>query len=251
MTGVTQSRQERSDVADTPERHPKTSPPITSQTTLVELTRRAMDGDDDAFAHLHRRVGAGVRRLLMKRSAGREDLVDDLCQRTWQSTFAALRDGKYDPARSAITTFVYAIANNAWLTHLRVYAREHGYSGSGLSVREAMPKIDPRTTTAAPADAAAQAELLEHVRACLSENSPAGLTEHERYVVRAIAAGESDRGLARRMGVSSSTVNIRKHSGYEKLRAYLRTVGGDALASMFEDDDGNEDDSRTSAGRAG
>lgn len=225
--------------------------PISGQTTLVELTRRAMHGDEEAFAHLHRRVGAGVRRLLLKRSGGREDLVDDLCQRTWQSTYAALRDGKYDPSRSAITTFVYAIANNAWLTHLRVYAREHGYSGSGVSVREALPKVDPKAPTAAPADAAAQAEMLELVRKCLSENGPAGLTEQERYVVRAIAAGESDRGLARRLGVSSSTVNIRKHSGYDKIRTYLASVGGEALAALLDDDDTGEDGSaRRSAGRA-
>lgn len=192
------------------------------QPTLVQLTARAMAGDESAFADLHRRVGAGVRRLLLKRSGGREELVDDLCQKTWSSVWVALRQGKYDPSRSAITTFVYAVANNAWLTHLRSFAREQGYIGEGPGVISTeAPGIDRET----PHDAAHEAEVIDSVRACLRDDGPSGLTEQERIVLRAIGAGETDRGLARRLGVSSSTINIRKHSGYAKIRAYLGSLG--------------------------
>src|ERR1051326_2771938 len=97
------------------------------EATLRELTVRAMSGDRGAFEAVHRRVGAGLRKLLLRRTGGREDLVDDLCQRTWASVWKALSEGRYDPERSAITTFVYAVANNAWMTHLRGFARDQGY----------------------------------------------------------------------------------------------------------------------------
>lgn len=196
-----------------------------AQPTLRALAAAAMVGDEAAFAQLHRRVGAGVRRMLLKRSGGREDLVDDLAQKTWSSVWVALREGKYDPERSAITTFAYAVANKAWLTHLRSFAREHGYVGDGPSMRAEGPTGGAASLDAGPEDVAGEAEVIDAVRACLREDGPGGLTEHERIVLRAIGAGESDRGLARRLGCSSSTVNIRKHSGYAKVRAYLASLG--------------------------
>ncbi len=195
--------------------------------TLRDLSARAMAGEHDAFAQIHRRVGAGLRRLLLKRSAGREDLVDELCQKTWTSVWRAFTEGKYDPERSAITTFVYAVGNNAWLTHLRLFARDQGYI-AGAPAMLGADHIDsaPRTMSAvSPDDAHALAETIECVRAMLRDGGPGGMTEHERAVVRAIAAGESDRALARRLGLSSSTVNIRKHAGYAKIRGYLRSRG--------------------------
>ena len=208
-----------------------------TQPTLRALAAAAMTGDEPAFAQLHRRVGAGVRRMLLKRSGGREDLVDDLAQKTWSSVWVALREGKYDPERSAITTFAYAVANKAWLTHLRSFAREHGYVGDGPSMRAEAPKGGTAADELRPDDVAGEAEVIDVVRACLREGGPGGLTEHERIVLRAIGAGESDRGLARRLGCSSSTVNIRKHSGYAKVRAYLASLGiGDEQEGVEEEE---------------
>lgn len=205
-----------------------------SRSTLVELSAAAAAGDERAFNALHHRVGAGLRRLLLKRSGGRADLVDDLMQTTWTSVWNALRQGKYDPNRAAITTFVYAVGNNAWLTHLRKFSREQGYAGSGRQSEGApgsrRSTTDPETrpdATPPVEDAATAAETIDIVRACLREQGVAGLTDQERLIVRSIAAGESDRGLARRLGISCSTVNVRKHSGFEKIRRHLEArLGG-------------------------
>ena len=195
--------------------------------TLRDLSAKAMAGDHASFEQIHRRVGAGLRRLLLKRSAGREDLVDELCQKTWTSVWKAFTEGKYDPERSAITTFVYAVGNNAWLTHLRSFARDQGYIDRAPAMLGA-EHIDSSPLTIGPGsadDAHILAETIEYVRALLRDDGPGGLSENERAVVRAIAAGESDRALARRLGLSSSTVNIRKHAGYAKIRDYLRVRG--------------------------
>jgi RNA polymerase sigma factor (sigma-70 family) len=193
--------------------------------TLRQLSEQAGAGEHEAFEEIYRRIGAGLRRLLLRRSAGREDLVDDLCQKTWASVWKALSEGKYDPERSAITTFVYAVANNAWMSHLRGFARDQGYVGGAPAMLGGEHAEQAECGAGLPDEVWAHAETIECVRACLREGGPGGLTESERAVVRAVAGGESDRGLARRLGLSSSTVNIRKHSGYAKIRAYLRSRG--------------------------
>jgi RNA polymerase sigma factor (sigma-70 family) len=199
--------------------------PGRDEPTLRDLSARAGEGDHDAFEQLHRRIGAGLRRLLLRRSNGREDLVDDLCQKTWSSVWKALSEGKYDPERSAITTFVYAVANNAWMSHLRGFARDQGYVAGAPAMLPGEHAEQAACEEGLPDEVWAHAETLECVRACLREGGVGGLTDSEREVVRAVAGGESDRGLARRLGLSSSTVNIRKHAGYAKIREYLRSRG--------------------------
>lgn len=193
--------------------------------SLGALCARAMAGDHGAFEQIHRRVGAGLRRVLLSRSGGREDLVDDLTQRTWASVWRALREGKYDPSRAAITTFVYAVANNAWLTHLRGFAREQGYTGGPATLGDARLDRAGPPSDGADAEALGQAEVLEAVRACLRDDNPAGLAGHEREILIAVAGGETDRGIAQRLRISASTVNVRKHAGYAKIRRYLAERG--------------------------
>lgn len=211
----------------TPESGPdSTCPPVAGcEPTLRDLSARAAAGDHGAFEQIHGRVGPGLRRLLLRRSAGREDIVDDLCQKTWGSVWKALSEGKYDPERSAITTFVYAVANNAWMSHLRGFARDQGYVSGAPAMLGGEHAESAECDAGLPDEVWAHAETIDCVRACLREGGPGGLSESERAIVRAIAAGESDRGLARRLCISSSTVNIRKHSGYAKIRAYLRSRG--------------------------
>ncbi len=162
--------------------------------------------------------------------------MDDLCQKTWASVWKALSEGKYDPERAAITTFVYAVANNAWMTHLRGFARDQGYvEGAPAMLGSDHAEHAASKSAGLPDEVWAEAETVECVRACLREGGPGGLSDLERAVVRAIAAGESDRGLARRLGISSSTVNIRKHAGYQKIKAYLASRG---IGDEAETEDG-------------
>lgn len=190
-----------------------------SSASLVDLVNAATGGDESAFAALHHRVGAGLRRVLLRRTGGRAELVEDLLQTTWGAVWKALKEGRYDPSRAAITTFVYAVGNNAFLTHLRKTSRERGLLERGDARRGS------EAGTGVPEDVLAAAEAADLVRLCLRDGSVAGLTEHERLVLREIGAGESDRGLARRLGISCSTVNVRKHAGLAKIRVYLERAG--------------------------
>jgi DNA-binding NarL/FixJ family response regulator len=37
--------------------------------------------------------------------------------------------------------------------------------------------------------------------------------------------GESDRAIAKKLGIAPSNVNVRKHAAYAKVRAYLKRLG--------------------------
>ena len=81
------------------------------------------------------RDSAGVRDALAAYFDGDIDALDAIAVAPQGTEFKqlvwkALREGQYDPERSAITTFVYAVANNAWLSHLRGFAREQGFTGA-------------------------------------------------------------------------------------------------------------------------
>ena len=193
-----------------------------SRATLVELTAMSSRGDERAFGALHRRVGAGLRRMLLKRAGGREDVVEDLSQKTWAAVWKALRENKYDPGRAAITTFVYAVGHNAWLTHLRQVARQQ--EGEHELVAGATASTGTARERGATA-LVAEAELIEAVRLCIRDPRVGGLSELERTIVHAIALGEGDRQLARRLGMSGSTINKHKHNAYDKIRRFLSTRG--------------------------
>jgi DNA-binding CsgD family transcriptional regulator len=69
--------------------------------------------------------------------------------------------------------------------------------------------------------------MLEAMRHALLEplSEQAILTEDERWLVRRWAGGQSDRDLAKVMGIAPSNVNVRKQRVYAKLRTYLESLG--------------------------
>ncbi|MBS0198336.1 MAG: RNA polymerase sigma factor [Planctomycetes bacterium] len=186
--------------------------------TLVQLAAAAAKGDRQAFEAIHRRLSGGLYRLFMDRTNGRVEVVEDLCQRTWLAVWESLQAGRYDPSRSAMTTFVYAVGYKLWLQQLRTFARPETL----------VPDVADRSDVSDgdPQDAAGLAELLQNVRECLKASGPEPLlTEEERGIVRASAAGASDRDLARQLNIAASTLNARKQSAFQKIRRYLAKKG--------------------------
>ncbi len=197
---------------------PQTPRPATED--LGALAQAAGRGDRAAFDRLHDRLAGGLKRILLNRTGGRADLADELAQRTWVILWDAISGGKYDPARSAITTFLYAISHKVWLQHLRT------------SSRRAVAPADAAAGVAAgivdAGDAAGLAEVLSAVRECMEggeDGVPGALNPEERALIRAVAAGHSDRSLARLLGLAPSTVNVRKRTVFEKVRRFLAIRG--------------------------
>jgi DNA-directed RNA polymerase specialized sigma24 family protein len=133
----------------------------------------------------------------------------------------ALRDGRYDPQRSALTTFLYGVGYKQYLQHARrTRSGLRLVSDLDAQAEEMFAQSDD------PAEFVRVCERLDAVRAFV--NGTAGgldLSLAEREILSAIAAGESERQLAARLGLAPSTVNARKQLALQKLQDYLEQSG--------------------------
>ena len=189
--------------------------------TVDILALRAMDGDEDAFEELHRRLGGGLRGFFQKRVGSDNDLIEELSQSTWVEVWRTLNGRRFDPDRARITTFIYAIGYKMVLRHARA-ARRNRASGP-LDDCDALVETWLRGL---PEDALHGSELIDAVRDCLHRtDTPFSLTYEEREAVIGAARDETERALAKRLGVAASTVNARKKAAYAKLRQCLTRKG--------------------------
>jgi RNA polymerase sigma factor (sigma-70 family) len=188
--------------------------------SLDALTREAIAGSRPAFDRIHERLGPSLRRLFLQRAAGKDDLADDLCQRTWLAVWRAISEGKYHREKSAMTTFVYAVGFKVWLQHLRQAGRSQ-QAHVESEVIEALGVDRARE----PEAAADLSDLLDALRTCLAGKGLGALSEDERHIVTAAASGVPDRELARRLSIAPSTLNVRKQAAFAKIRRYLAARG--------------------------
>jgi RNA polymerase sigma factor (sigma-70 family) len=188
---------------------------------IAQLTERAPNGDRGAFEQLLNRFDPGLKRILLRRTGGQAELCEELAQRTWIAVWQALHEQRYDPQKSAISTFIYAVAYKLWLQHLRSAGTaplSGGVLGTGL--------LDSEGAADNPAALLHAAELLDAMRGCLhAAGTPFSLTAEERQIVIGLSGGESERALAERLGVAASTIHARKQLAYRKLRQCLSAKG--------------------------
>lgn len=188
--------------------------------SLAELAAASAAGDRAAFAALHKRLSGGLRRLFLDRAGNKPEVADDLLQRTWVGVWQSLSRGRYDPSKSAISTFIYAVAHKMWLQHLR----SSGGAGATRGVGGDDPPLESVEAPGGSQTESDLAEVLDAIRACL-RGQGGDLTTDEREILRLSGSGASDRDLAAKLGVSPSTANARKRSAFEKLRRHLSTAG--------------------------
>lgn len=197
------------------------SPPERRAQSPDQAAYRAIAaGDRAAFEAFHTRLGPWIKRHFLERSGGRVDLAEDLSQKTWTGVWQAVASRRYDPERSALSTFVYAVAQNVWRQHIR----RAGRAGSTAEFDE-QAQGAPRGEEIGVDDEAALAETLEVLRRALRGDMP-GMTEADVQVLGLIARGMSDRDLAVALGVAPSTAHARKRATLDKLRGRLGPAGG-------------------------
>lgn len=200
---------------------PHSLPPDAPPPPLAALAAAAAEGDDRAFEELHRRLGGGLRRFIHKRIGAAPEIIEELSQNAWVEVWRALRGGRYDPARARITTFVYAIGYKMVLRYARAAKRDASIAALLDEAQHPAQWLTDSTT-----DFLHQCELLDALRHCLRHTGgPLSLSDEERDVVTGSAAGESERDLARRLGLAASTINARKKTAYAKLRTCLGGKG--------------------------
>lgn len=192
--------------------------PDFSTSTLADLASRA-PREPAAFEALHRRLTPGLLRFFRARAGERPELLDELAQRAWTGVWDSLAAGRYDPTRSAFTTYTYAVATNVWLQHLRAA----GLAPTGL---DADAELAFRADHG-PDGAAAGAETLDALRRAIAAppDGDPSLTETDRWILRLSAQGHPDRAIASRLGIAASTLNERKKHALGALKRVLEAKG--------------------------
>ncbi|MGM0583981.1 MAG: sigma-70 family RNA polymerase sigma factor [Pseudomonadota bacterium] len=183
----------------------------------ADLLRRVADARDrEAFAALFGRYAKRVKAFLIKGGAS-PDQADEAAQDVMVSVWR--RAEQYDPAKAAVSTWIYAIARNRRIDMIRRQARPEPDPEDPL-FRPDPPRDLVVEVAAAGRDA--------RVRAALDS-----LSEDQREVVRlTFFSGLTQTEIAERVGAPLGTVKSRLRLAFSRLRAAL----GEAFSEELFDD---------------
>jgi RNA polymerase sigma-70 factor (ECF subfamily) len=131
------------------------------------LMVRVMEGDRDAFSQIYERH-AGRIRGFVSRYVGTGDVADDLTQEIFLKVYR--RPAAFDP-RSRFLTWLYAVARNASIDHLRLRRLPTVPIGTARGEDDA-PQVEPADDHQGPDEVLLNRELKAHLLAILDELSP-------------------------------------------------------------------------------
>lgn len=115
--------------------------PNTIDPADAALIARVLTGDDrQAFAALVRRHQSAVRSLLRRLTAGQHALADDLAQETFLQVYRKLAQFRAD---AQFSTWLYRIATNAYLQHLRAQRIELSLDDMPAPAADAVADLAP------------------------------------------------------------------------------------------------------------
>ena len=188
---------------------------------LHEIMERYVDGDQAAFAQLHRALEPKVRSRL-SRLIRDASTVDDLVQLTFLRGHAARERFASLPDRAdrAVEGWYLAIARNVALDHLRHnYRRDRRHDTllakgdtAGIGIPEA-----PVTAEEARISLESKEEVARRVRQAIEHLPPSQREVVTLHKLRGMSMAE----IADRLGVRPGALRVRAHRAYKSLTALL------------------------------
>jgi RNA polymerase sigma-70 factor, ECF subfamily len=191
-----------------------------TQDEAIQLMREIALGRDAALTRLIAIYGRGLAlyasRFLGSPSEG-DDVVQDTFLRVWQTA------GRYDPARAAVSTWIYRIAANLCIDRQR---RGRFWRLFGQTDVQEMAEVLPHDSPDATSTVGARQELAA-VRQAI-----AGLPDRQRTAILLAAVAGMDRNeIAAIMDTNAGAVEqllvrarrtLRERTGYEDARSDRR-----------------------------
>ncbi len=171
--------------------------------SLESLLQRVAARDRAAFAELFDRMAPRIAGVLARGGLDpgvRDELVQEVMLRVWR------RADQFDPRRASATAWLFTIARNARIDHLRRPA-----------VRARVESLDPAWVDAEVPladDEVAQRQLAEQVRDALGD-----LPEEQAQILRAAYYEHKTlRAIATEGGLALGTVKSRVRLAFQRLR---------------------------------
>lgn len=180
--------------------------------TLVE---RARHGNGEAFAELARRHRERIYALMIRMTRNHCD-ADDLTQEAFLTAYRGL--GSFN-GRSSFYTWLYRIAVNLSLNHLKKRGRDKG----SVSFDERLfGGNEPRSPGSSPEETSVRVELGERLERAID-----GLPDLFKATFLLVTRqGLSHAEAAAVLGCTEKTISWRMHKARKKLRASLAPFAG-------------------------
>jgi len=176
------------------------------RTADLELAARCRAGDADAFAELYRQHARRLFSLVLRMTGSAED-AEDLLQEVFLQAHRKLAGFR---GESTLGTWLYRLAMNHCLDHLRGRGAKMGRSTESLDVEDA---FEPAAYAPIVPTAVSCVDL-ERAIAALPEGYRAAFLLHD-------VEGFEHREVAKILGVSEGTSKSQVHKARMKLRAML------------------------------
>ena len=185
--------------------------------TEQELVTRAKAGDDEAFAQLMRDNEKRIYNLTLRMTGNPEDAMD-LAQETFLNAWRGLKFFKGD---SAFSTWVYRLASNACIDHLRRKKRRQDISAPMPADDEDDSQPDIPDERFQPEQELERQELRRAVAQGLEQLSE----EHRQVLVMREINGLSYQEIADVLDLEAGTVKSRIARARNSLRKILVESG--------------------------
>ena len=184
---------------------------LKSELNDSELLRLMLAGDEEAFALLYRRRQGGIYRFALQMS-GSKSIAEDVTQEVF---LFLMREGHvFDPAKGALSAFLFGVARNHVLRRLRV---EHLLAPLGDDSDDEATFSQP-STDMCPLEDLTRAETIESVRKAVL-SLPA---KYREVVVLCELQDVTYGETAEILGCAIGTVRSRLHRARALLLAKLR-----------------------------
>lgn len=181
----------------------------------LELVRSVQAGDSAAFDTLTRKYRERIYSIVYNITANREDAAD-LTQEAFIRAFTSISRFK---GKSSFFTWLYRIAVNATLSHVKKHRMRRFFSFDNINEEMAPSEIvDTLAHKHAGDRSAGLSELQEKLNEALQKLSP----KHRTVVILFEIEGLSHQEIAQIMKTSEGTVRSRLHYAKQQLQSFLQ-----------------------------
>src|SRR5215470_13459699 len=180
------------------------------------LVGACLAGDQSACAALVARYARMVGTVIW-RATGQRDVIEDLTQETFLRTFKALQ---YFDSRARLSTWIYTIAHNVAVDHLRRTAQIEVHSLTWGDEADGRDAIEPASDTPGPEELLSRAEAEALVNAGLARLP----VKYRLPVVYAAIDGLDYPAISRMLSVPLGTTKTLIFRGKRMLKAEIERM---------------------------